>query len=75
VAKGLKILGNIAFVMIEGIGMRIGDETKKQNLEFGWLLLDDMIKNSLASVFVNQIVMLHFSCFRLEVVMLHLSSQ
>jgi hypothetical protein len=34
-----------------------------------------MIKNSFASVFVNQIVMLHFSWFRLEVVMLHLSSQ
>jgi hypothetical protein len=34
-----------------------------------------MIKNSLASVFVNQIEMLHFSWFRLEVVMLHLSSK
>jgi hypothetical protein len=34
-----------------------------------------MIKNSLASVFVNLVVMLHFSWFRLEVVMLHLSSQ
>lgn len=41
------------------------------------LLLDDKIKNTLASLFVNRVVMLHLSCLQALnlVLILHLSSQ